>query len=260
MQAKKRQDKDIEIKDLHSSLRMPGDPENQAPESPQTASSSTQQSAVLIPRSGLPPFPPFDPLSNPANTGPRWRKWLRRFENLLISLRETNPIVKRGLLITYVGETTNDIFDTLPNTGTDYAAAVESLTQRFDPSTNKDMEIYEFRQITQESGETINEFYCRLKEKSSSCEFTNAEAELRTQIIHKTSDNRLRRKALREEMDLKALLTYGLTLEQSDRHSKLLEEDHKTSRQTNFIGGKKKTRNARGDILPRIQKHGTTHK
>ena len=59
MQAKKRHDKDIEIKDLHCSLRMPGDPENQAPESPQTASSSTQQSAVLIPRSGLPPFPPF---------------------------------------------------------------------------------------------------------------------------------------------------------------------------------------------------------
>ena len=69
------------------------------------------------------------------------------------------------------------------------------------------MEIYEFRQIAQDSGETINEFYRRLKEKSSSCEFTNAEAEIRTQVIHKTSDNRLRRKALREEMDLKALLT-----------------------------------------------------
>ena len=155
-----------------------------------------------------------------------------------------------------MGETTNDIFDTLLSTGTDYAAAVKSLTQRFNPSTNKDMEIYEFLHSRIRGN---NEFYRRLKEKSSSCEFTNAEAEIRTQIIHKTSDNRLRRKALREEMDLKALLTYGLTLEQSDRHSKLLEEDHKTSRQTNFIGGKK-TRNARGDILPRIQKHGATHK
>ena len=136
-----------------------------------------------------------------------------------------------------MGETTT--FDTLPSTGTDYAAAVESLTERFDPSTNKDMEIHEFRQIFQESGETTNEFYRRLKEKLSSCESTNAEAEVRTQIIHKTSDYRLRRKALREEMDLKALLTYGLTLEQSDRHSKLLEEDHKTPRQTNFIGDRK---------------------
>ena len=207
MQAKKRHDKDIEIKDLHCSLRMPGDPENQAPE--------TQLIQVLDGENGF-------------------------VENLLISLRETDPIVKRGLLLTYVGETTNDIFHTLPSTSTDYAAAVESLTQRFNPSTNKDMEIYEFRQITQESGETINEFYRRWKEKSSSCEFTNAEAEIRTQIIHKTSDNRLRRKALRKEMVLKALLMYGLTLEQSDRHSKLLEEDHKTSRQTNLIGGKKK--------------------
>ena len=147
---------------------------------------------------------------------------------------------QQGLLLTYVGETANDIFDTLH-----YAAAVESLT-RFDPSTNKDMEIYEFRQITQESGEAINEFYRRLKEKSSSREFTNAEAEIRTQIIHKTSDNRLRRKALREEMDLKALLTYGRTLEKSDRHSKLLEEDHKTPRQTHFIGGKKTQKRQRG--------------
>ena len=223
------------------------DPEHQTLESPQTASSSTQQPAeVLVPRSGLPPFPPFDPLSNPANTGPRWGKWLRRFENLLISLRETDPIVKRGLLLTYVGETTNDIFDTLPSTGTDYAAAIESLTQRFDPSTNKDMEIYEFRQITQESGELLNEFYRRLKEKSRLCEFANEESEIRTQIIHKTSDSRLRRKALREEMDLKALLAYGLALEQSDRHSKLLEEHNKAPHQTNFIGGRKNQQRLRG--------------
>ncbi len=87
-----------------------------SPESAEIATSSTTQSSVLVPRSGLPPFPPFDPLSNPVNTGLRWRKWLRRFENLLISLRETDPVVKRGLLLTYVGEATNDIFDTLSNT------------------------------------------------------------------------------------------------------------------------------------------------
>ena len=35
----------------------------------------------IIPRSGLPPFPPFDPLSNRASLGLQWRKWRRRFEN-----------------------------------------------------------------------------------------------------------------------------------------------------------------------------------
>ncbi len=141
-------------------------------------------------------------------------------------------------MLTYVGEATNDIFDTLSNTGTDYDSAVQSLTQRFDPARNKDMEIYEFRQITQASGETLNEFYRRLKEKASTCEFASEESETRTQIIHKTSDTHLRRKALREEMDLKALLAYGLALEQSDRHSKVLEEDSNLHRQTNFIKGK----------------------
>ena len=141
-------------------------------------------------------------------------------------------------MLTYVGEATNDIFDTLSNTGTDYDSAVQSLTQRFDPARNKDMEIYEFRQITQASGETLNEFYRRLKEKASTCEFASEESETRTQIIHKTSDTHLRCKALREEMDLKALLAYGLALEQSDRHSKVLEEDSNLPRQTNFIKGK----------------------
>ena len=117
-----------------------------------------------------------------------------------------------------------------------YAAAVESLTQRFDPSTNKDMEIYEFRQITQESGETINEFYRRLKEKSSSCELTNAEAKIRTQIIHKTSDNRLRRKALREEMDLKALLTYVRTIRPPQQTTRRGSQNFATNKKIGHFG------------------------
>ena len=64
-------------------------------------------------------------------------------------------------------------------------------------------------QITQSQGETVNEFYRRLKEKASKCEFVNEEKEIRTQIIHKAPDTRLSRKVLREQMDLKAALAYG---------------------------------------------------
>ena len=65
-------------------------------------------------------------------------KWLRRFENLFISLCETDPVVKRGLLLTYASEATNDIFETLPNTGTDYQSAVQIFNERFDTARNKD--------------------------------------------------------------------------------------------------------------------------
>ena len=109
------------------------------------------------------------------------------------------------------------------------------------------MEIYEFRRITQASGEMLQEFYRRLKEKSATCEFHNEETEIRTQIIHNTSDSRLRRKALHEEMNLDALLKYGMILEKSDHHTKVLEEDSRsgTSQQANFINNKNDWRNSR---------------
>ena len=54
------------------------------------------------------------------------------------------------------------------------------------------MDIYEFRQIKQEPGEALQNFYRRLKEKSILCEFPNEDDEIKTQIIHHTSDSRIR--------------------------------------------------------------------
>ena len=170
-------------------------------ETPGSAHSSSEtnppnqqnQASTNVPRSGLSPFPPFDPLSDRASLGLRWRKWSIRFENLLITLRELDPNIRRGL---YVGEATNDIFNTLSDTGTDYNAAIASLTAHFDPVRNKDMDIYEFCQIKQEPGEALQNFHQRLKEKSILCKFPNEDGEIKTQIIHNTSDSRIRRKVL----------------------------------------------------------------
>jgi len=45
------------------------------------------------------------------------------------------------------------------------------------------------------------------------------EAEIKTQIIHKTRDSWLRKKALRENMTLKEILEYWNTLEWTDEQS-----------------------------------------
>lgn len=203
----------------------------------QSATSSTASTSTYtnVPRSGLPPFAPFDPLTDPASVGLRWRKWTRRFENLLISLREFDPTVRRGLLLTYVGEVTNDIFDTLSDTGTTYETAITRLTDHFDPIRNKDIDIYDFRQIKQEPGESLQNFYRRLKEKAILCEFPNQDAEIKTQIIHHTSDSRIHRKALRVPMDLKALVDYGYALEKSDFDSKRIENGRQNATK-NYTG------------------------
>ena len=75
----------------------------------------------------------------------------------MISLQEEDPTVKRALLLTYIGNDTNDIFDTLADTGTDYDTAIQRLTEHFSPTENKDMAIFDFRQVTQQSGESIDE-------------------------------------------------------------------------------------------------------
>ena len=127
----------------------------------------------------------------------------------MLSLREFDSTVRRGLLLIYVGESTNDIFDILPDTGTAYQAAIDALTQHFTLQGNNDMAIFDFRELKQGVNETLNEYYRRLKTKAAQCNFHSEEAEIKTQIMHKTRDSRLRKKALRETMTLKEILQSG---------------------------------------------------
>ena len=148
------------------------------------------------------------------------------FENLLLGLQEFDPTIRRGLLLTYVGDSTNDIFDILPDTGTTFEMAIAALNQHFDPIQNKDMAIFEFRVLKQEVNETLNDFYRRLKTKASNCNFSSVDDEIQTQIIHKTRDKRLSRRALQESFTLQELLNHVRSLERTDEQAKRLEGDH----------------------------------
>ena len=105
----------------------------------------------------------------------------------------------------------------------------------------KDMATFNFRQIKQESGKSIDEFHRRLKEKARACEFHDEDSEIKTQIIDKASDAGLRRKALRKQLDLKSVLDYGKTLEKSDQSARKLEiaENRQDNESTNHIESNK---------------------
>ena len=62
----------------------------------------------------LPAFPPFLYSSDPSTAGLRWDKWLERFEILLQGLNIEAVERKRGLLVTYVGDETYEIYIAAP--------------------------------------------------------------------------------------------------------------------------------------------------
>lgn len=61
-------------------------------------------------------------------------------------------------------------------------------------------------------------------------------------MIHTTSDSRLQRKVLREQLDLRALLAYGSMLEKTDMNAKLLEQNRESSQSTNHLSDRPRHR------------------
>jgi hypothetical protein len=173
----------------------------------------------------LPFFPPFVPDSDPASTGPRWSKWVKRFENFLTAMNATEPKRKRALLLHYIGEVAYDIFDTLHETGEDYDTAIEKRSGYFTPKKNIDYEVYVFRQEKQRTGETLDQYATRLRKLASTCEFIDLNKELKSQIILGCVSSRLRRRALREStLTLGQLLSHGGAMETAEKQATNIEQ------------------------------------
>ncbi|KAJ8023109.1 hypothetical protein HOLleu_38194 [Holothuria leucospilota] len=106
---------------------------------------------------------PFDPLDRPISVdihalGPRWKKWITRFENFSTAVDIVEPKHKRALLLHSIGKEAYDIFDTLPNTGKadEYDKAVKALSDYFTPQKNTEYEVYLFHQATQKDDESVD--------------------------------------------------------------------------------------------------------
>ena len=137
----------------------------------------------------------------------RWKEWLSRFRNLLVPMNITDKKVRRALLLHYAGKTTNEIFDTLPDTTPGEVEdtlekAVQALTNYFTPRQNRKYEIYVFHQAKLESNESISAFHIRLRQLAVTCEFADVNREINTQIVQSCSSHKLRTKRLRTRRTL----------------------------------------------------------
>ena len=161
------------------------------------------------------------------NASARWKRWLSRFKNMMVAMNvDDNDARQRALLLHYAGEQVYDIFETLTDTGEsdDFDKACEKLTEYFSLTKNIEYEVYVFRKEKQEIGETLDTYHTRLRRLAATCDFTDIDREIKTQIVQNCSSCRLRRRALRDaDFSLSAMLAEGRAIELSEKQATDIE-------------------------------------
>ena len=163
-------------------------------------------------------LPKFDCFSNPATIGPRWKRWLTSFElyadgkGLIISEGTTAATKqrRRAMLLHLAGPDVKVIFTTLTETGdaTNYASAVEALNAYFVPQVNSAFARQTFHRITQNPGETVQQFVTRLRKAAKDCDFgTDTDNQIRDAVLNKCTSTYIKRKLLEEGQGLNLTLT-----------------------------------------------------
>ena len=115
-------------------------------------------------------------------------------------------------LLHMAGPDVQDIFYTLSDTGTakEYKRAVDALNGYFIQEVNPAFARHTFRQMTQETDESVEQFVTRLRQAVEGCDYgADGDNEIRDQLLCSCKSDYLRRKLLEEgkELTLKKTLT-----------------------------------------------------
>lgn len=178
----------------------------------------------------LPKFPQFD-CADLSNAGPRWKKWLARFDVMMLAMNikdtEEEKERKKALLLHYMGDECYDIYETLMEDEDKYEEVRSKMSNYFVPKANAEYEKYLFRNTKQKEDETLDQFCTRLKKIAVNCGFTNDQfdSEVKSQIIQGCLSSQLRKKALSKPLDLKTLLETGKAMELADSQLSTMESD-----------------------------------
>jgi hypothetical protein len=153
-----------------------------------------------------------------SNVGARWEQWKARFMNLLIALDITGTKKQNrqtAMLLHYAGPRVFEIYSTYGDEGDDFKAVIAKLDDYFAANTNMEFEKFNFRLIKQEKTEKFDQFVTRLRMQANACDFRDKDGEIKSQIICGCYSAELRRRCLREEMELKEVMALGRSFEVS---------------------------------------------
>ena len=191
----------------------------------------------------------FNPKGDPHGLSQRWKRWKRAFNLYVSGKGVTNDLQKRSLLLHVAGMEVQEVYFTL--VGEDTIATFQDTLQVLDDyfilKANVPFERHLFRQIAQENSETVDQFVCRFRQRSVSCDFGEQEDDyIRNQVIDKCCSSHMRRKFLEKEgtLTLEDLLRIARSQEAVDRQMKVMVSNADAD-QVNVVGGNKRAARSR---------------
>ena len=114
---------------------------------------------------------------------------VRASENTCKDLKFTRKARRRALFSHCAGPKVQDIFDTREDTGEDFETAADKLLEYFQPRKHHLLNIYQFRQLTQEKEESYDDFATRLKQAAGPCDFPRIGVMLNSAAVNRKKEN-----------------------------------------------------------------------
>ena len=178
----------------------------------------------------MPLIAPFIPSGKTSSVAQRWQKLVKSFHYCLRAYGITDATRKKNMLLHPIGSETQEIFDTLADTGGTFDTALTTLNNHFSVQKNIPYEQSKFHQAHQEQGESIEQFVTRLRKLSSFCEHNHQDEQIRDQVLVACLSMELRKKLLTEkELTLNKTIEIAKTMESANSHIKDLEQWNQSS-------------------------------
>ena len=187
-------------------------------------------------------------------------------ETMMIALDIDNHKRKWALMLHYGGEKMRTLEKQIDYDKTakfdeaedNYRCLKEALTTHFAPSKNTTYASFLFHSMMQEEGELIDSYVTRLRKQAKLCGFCNkdcTERAIRNQIVVGCKSQRMRRKALSEDLQLDRLIQTARAEESANANAQQMEKNSeqlleppsdvfKVSKRPGKYSGRSKVQNA----------------
>ena len=155
------------------------------------------------------------------NLGFRLKKYLTKFENFLVAMKITEDKRKVAMLLHFGG----DYGDYAVPKVEGYDANVEYLNEHLNPKTNDTFEIHKFQKTIQNSSETIQKFYNRLRSIANRWNFEIEDKRIKTQSVLGTHSQKLCKFCFTNPtVSLEEVVNRGTLFEEVDEQTGVVEE------------------------------------